>query len=53
MSDAVRQTALIICARASVRLNPVPAVRVYCDPFWSKDDVWRCSYCGRRVRVVA
>lgn len=47
------RTALILCQRAPVKTNPVPAVRVYEDAFWPKDDVWKCGYCGRRVKVVA
>jgi hypothetical protein len=41
---------MILCARVSW---PVPAVRVYFDPFWTKDDIWTCSRCGARVKVVA
>jgi hypothetical protein len=43
------RTVLILCERAPVKVNPVPAVR-YGSGVWAR---WECSWCGRRVKVVA
>jgi hypothetical protein len=49
------RTVLILCERAPVKVNPVPAVRRVVYGWNTKPvmDEWTCSWCGRRVQVVA
>jgi hypothetical protein len=46
------RTVLILCERAPVKVNPVPAVR-YVKTIEPREYVWECSWCGRRVQVVS
>jgi hypothetical protein len=52
------RTVLILCERAPVKVNPVPAVKYaqFGGIKWAlgvPETWWECSYCGRRVQVVA